>query len=161
MNDRFIYACVSCEKPDRHGERVQMSALKASRKHFLKFGNIDINHLTFPSKTPELKAALAFEIGIPVDVRFFKDQTWVKIQLYTGSGPTAEYAELFWSTLTEQTPPRRWYASIGGQYVKPLKTNRVIEVSKVIWNNVGLTQTPVNQHLPPITLTPPPVFKTK
>jgi len=48
-----------------------------------------------------------YEIGKPVSV-ITAPTIIVKAELYRGSGPVAEQANLVWSSMTELTPPILW-----------------------------------------------------
>ena len=158
--ERFIYFEASNEKVDQQNEKVMAKALEESADHYLKFGNVDIDHYTLLGKpnpargyagipNPEL-----YEIGRPVDVRIEGRRTFVKAQLYKGDNDLAANANMVWDSMTVLSPPRRWYPSVGGAVlaksvqIDPETKNKVAVIEKVRWSNVALSRTPVNQNLP-------------
>lgn len=152
--ERFIYFEASNEGVDQQGERVLAKALEESASHFLKFGNIDIDHYTILGPRMGLPNPMSYEVGRPVDVAIRGERTFVKAQLYTGHGELARNANMVWESMTQIDPPARWYPSVGGSVLAksvqldPLTKNKVGVVTKVRWTNVALSRTPVNQHLP-------------
>lgn len=157
---RFIYFEASNEGVDQQGERVLAKALAESTDFFLKFGNIDIDHYTILGPKIGMKDAMSYEIGRPVAVDVKGEKTFVKAELYQGSGPLAEQANMVWESMTQLNPPARWYPSVGGAVlaksiqIDPDTKNKVAVIDRVRWSNVGLSRTPVNQHLPCATATP-------
>lgn len=154
---RFIYFEASNEGVDQQGERVLAAALKDSKDHFLKFGNIDIDHFTMIGPRSGIPDYQSYEIGQPVDVQFRGERTFVKARLYEGNTPLASRANEVWESMTALNPPAKWYPSVGGailgksQQVDPNTGDKVTLIEKVRWTNVGLSRTPVNQHLPTAT----------
>jgi hypothetical protein len=157
---RFIYFEASNEGVDQQGERVLAKALAESTDFFLKFGNIDIDHYTILGPKIGMKDAMSYEVGRPVAVDVKGEKTFVKAELYQGSGPLAEQANMVWESMTQLNPPARWYPSVGGAVlaksiqIDPDTKNKVAVIDRVRWSNVGLSRTPVNQHLPCATATP-------
>lgn len=157
---RFIYFEASNEGVDQQGERVLAKALAESTDFFLKFGNIDIDHYTILGPKIGMKDAMSYEIGRPVAVDVKGEKTFVKAELYQGNGPLAEQANMVWESMTQLNPPARWYPSVGGAVlaksiqIDPDTKNKVAVIDRVRWSNVGLSRTPVNQHLPCATATP-------
>lgn len=154
---RFIYFEASNEGVDQQGERVLASALKESKDHFLKFGNIDIDHYTMVGPRAGIPDYQSYEIGQPVDVAFRGERTFVKARLYEGNTPLAARANEVWESMTALNPPAKWYPSVGGailgksEALDPKTGDKVTLIEKVRWTNVGLSRTPVNQHLPTAT----------
>lgn len=161
-DQRFIYLEASREARDQQNELVLAKALEESADHYLKFGNIDIDHKSMPSvakmhgiETPEL-----WEVGTPVDVRVDGVSTFVKALLYSGDTPLAAKANMVWDSMTRLNPPRKWYPSVGGKVLaKSLKLDpdtgdKLGVVSKVRWTNVAISQHPVNQHVGGIATIP-------
>lgn len=159
---RYIFLEASNEGLDQTNEKIMCKALAESTDLFLKFGNIDIDHFTVIGQKlgMSLKEAKSYEIGRPVDVKIDGSTTFVKAQLYEGSGPMAENANMVWESMTMINPPQRWYPSVGGailaksQQVDPETQQKVTMVDKVRWTNIALSQTPVNQHLRTASLSP-------
>lgn len=157
---RYIYFEASNEGVDQQGERVLAKALSDSADFFLKFGNIDIDHYTILGPKIGMANAMSYEIGRPVDVAIRGEKTFVKAELYQGTGPLAEQANMVWESMTALNPPARWYPSVGGavlaksMQIDPDTKNKVAVIDKVRWSNVGLSRTPVNQHLPAATALP-------
>lgn len=155
---RIIYFEASNEGIDQQGERVLAKALAESAAIYKAHGNIDIDHLSLLRKNQQ--EGIEAEIGFPVDVVINDRRTFVKAQLFAGNGPLARNANMVWSSLTEISPPARWYPSVGGsvlaksQEVDPDTNQRVTVVSKVRWTNVALSRTPVNQNLGQVSTLP-------
>lgn len=112
--ERYIYFEASNEGVDQQGERVLAKALDESAQHFLKFGNIDIDHYTILGPRMGLANHMSYEVGRPVDVTIRGERTFVKAQLYKGSGDLARNANMVWESMTQLNPPARWYPSVGG-----------------------------------------------
>ncbi|MCK7579889.1 MAG: hypothetical protein MZV65_32130 [Chromatiales bacterium] len=79
-------------------------SLAESADHFLRYGNLDLDHRTLiaprgPGDNPYL-----WEIGRPVDARIDGSATFVKAVLYQGDGPMAENASTVWASLTRINP---------------------------------------------------------
>jgi hypothetical protein len=173
---RFIYIEASNEVEDQQDETVLQKALKDSSDWFLQYGNLDIDHYTLIGKPNPGKNATAttpaipghpgipgcelFEIGRPVDVRFEGKKTFVKGLVCTGEGLASEKANEFWSSLTDISPPSRWYPSVGGHVmdraieIDPSTKTRKAYVTKVRWSNIGFSKTPVNQAVPTVATIP-------
>jgi len=160
--ERFVYLEASREAKDQQNEIVLTKALGDSAEHFLKFGNLDIDHKSMPSVArrygidqPEL-----WEVGVPVDVKFRDGSTFVKAKLFSGDTPLASRANMVWDSMTRLNPPKRWYPSVGGAVmaksirIDPKTGDRVAVVSKVRWTNLAISQQPVNQHVGGISTVP-------
>lgn len=150
---RFVYFEASNEGLDQQGEIVAAKALADSADYFLRYGNVDIDHYTLIGPKLGIPDYPLYEIGRPVDVRQDGGRTFVKAEIYSGSGPAAERANQFWSSLTGITPPARWYPSVGGKVlakaieIDPKTKLRKALIKKVRWYNIGVSKTPVNQHV--------------
>lgn len=156
---RIVYFEASNEGLDQQGEVIAAKALAESAEYFKRYGNIDIDHYTLIGK-PNAEQGRAgipgcelYEIGRPIDVRQKGGTTFVKAEIYSGFGPAAQRANDFWSSVTELNPPQRWYPSVGGSVLaKSIELDsktglRKAIVKKVRWNNIGVSKTPVNQHV--------------
>lgn len=159
-DDRFVYFEASNEAVDQQGEVVLAKALAESAAYYLKFGNLDIDHYTQIGARMGIPNYELFEIGRPIDVRVSSGSTFVKAQVYRGEGPAAEQANGFWSSVTDLTPPKRWFPSVGGKVISKAvaidpdtKAKRAI-IEKVRWTNVGLSRTPVNSNLAQVSTVP-------
>lgn len=164
--DRFIYFEASNEKLDQQGETVLAKALAESTDHYLKFGNVDLDHYSLLGKPNPAKgwAGLPnpeqYEVGRPVQVRIDGSRTFVKAQLYAGDSDLARNANMVWDSMTKLNPPARWYPSVGGAVLSkslrldPKTGAKTGVVDKVRWTNVALSRTPVNQHLPSAQVMP-------
>ncbi len=156
---RFIYLEASSEGIDQQNERVLAKALAESSDNFLKFGNVDIDHLTILGKPNPQKGWSGipnpeqYEIGHPTQVRIEGGKTFVKAELYSGTGDLAKNANMVWDSMTKLSPPARWYPSVGGAvlsksiHIDPKTKDKVAIVEKVRWTNIGLSRTPVNPDL--------------
>lgn len=158
--NRFIYLEASNEVLDQQNEIILAKALEDSASYFLKFGNLDIDHYTQIGAKAGIPNYELYEIGRPVDVTVKDGTTFVKGQISSGSGPAAEKANAFWSSLTELNPPARWYPSVGGAVIEKsvvidpdTKAKRAV-IKKVRWSNIGFSKTPVNANLATVSTVP-------
>lgn len=158
--DRFIYIEASNEALDQQGEVVLAKALQSSADYYLKFGNLDLDHYTQVGARQGIPNYELYEIGRPVDVRSRDGKTFVKGQVYAGAGVAAERANNFWSSITELSPPQRWYPSVGGAVVHksvsidPKTGVKRGLIDKVRWTNIGFSKTPVNPDLATVSTVP-------
>jgi hypothetical protein len=149
---RFVYFEATNEGVDQQGEAILAKALGESRDYFLRYGNVDIDHYTKIGPRLGIPNHLSYEIGLPVEVRQNGNSTFVKSEIYSGEGPAAEHANEFWASL-QLTPPHRWYPSVGGQSlnkaieIDPKTKDRKVMIRKLRWFNIGMSKTPVNQHV--------------
>lgn len=152
---RFLYIEPSTEDRDGQKEVIEQDALAKSSDHFLKFGNIDLEHKTLIGTrlglTPE--ESRLYEIGHPVDVKT-TPHILVKAELYRGEGETAKWANFVWKSQTEQMPPRRLYPSVGGRYLDRRCGPKGCVVKAVVWNNIGLAPEPVNTAVKAVSIVP-------
>lgn len=156
---RIVYFEASNEGVDQQDEVIAAKALADSAEYFKRYGNIDIDHYTLIGKPdaqqgrPGIPGCELFEIGRPIDVRQTGKTTFVKAEIYQGEGDAAKRANDFWSSITDVNPPQRWYPSVGGSVLaKSIEVDkktglRKAMVSKVRWTNIGVSKTPVNQHV--------------
>lgn len=160
--ERFIYVEASNESLDQQNEIVLAKALADSVDYFLKFGNLDIDHVSQIGAMRGIPDYTLYEIGRPVDARIDDrgKATFVKGQIYAGEGNVAEKANQFWDSLTKLNPPARWYPSVGGSVLSKAveidaktKTKRTV-VEKVRWCNLGFSKTPVNPAVPTVSTVP-------
>lgn len=156
--ERFVYFEASNEAVDQQGETVLAKALKESSPYYLKYGNIDLDHITQLGARSGLSDYHFFEVGRPVEVEVSRRRTFVKGMIFRGQGKAAEKANAFWSSITGISPPQRWYPSIGGSVmakaVVPGANGKATQISRVRWTNVGLSKTPVNQDVPEVSCIP-------
>lgn len=156
---RYLYIEASNEAVDYQGEIVLARALAESADYYLRYGNVDLDHVTVvgPKRGPANYPL--YEIGRPVDVKARADKTMVKAELFRGDTPAAENANLVWDSVTKLHPPQRWYPSVGGavlaksQEVGKDGAKRTV-VSRVRWVNIGLSKTPVNLDVPTVSTVP-------
>lgn len=150
---RFIYFEASNEGNDQQNEVVLAKALNDSRDIYLRHGNVDVDHFTQIGARLGIPDYPFYEIGQPVEVGQRGGATFVKSELYRGTTKAAEMANTVWSSMTELNPPQRWYPSVGGAVLQksvetdPKTQARRAVIAKVRWTNVGLSKTPVNQHV--------------
>jgi hypothetical protein len=162
--ERFIYIEASNEGVDQQGEIVLSKALADSADFYRKYGNVDLDHFTILGPKAGIQNPMQYEIGKPVDVRIERKRTFVKAQLYTGQSDLARNANMVWESMTQITPPARWYPSVGGLVQEKTaefdaeSQTRVMVIKKVRWTNIGMSRTPVNQHVPTATAAPMGVF---
>lgn len=153
--ERFIYLEASREGTDQQNDFILAKALEESAPHFLKFGNLDIDHKSMPSvaKNHGIEDPEAWEIGRPDEVRVDGGSVFVKARLFSGDTPLAAKANMVWESMTKLNPPARWYASVGGAIlarkdgVDPLARSKVSFVTQVRWSNLAISRQPVNQHV--------------
>ena len=151
---RLVFMEVSNEHLDQQGEKVLAQALAESAALFKAHGNIDIDHATQLRERGGFRDWMHYEIGRPVEVNIDGARTFVKAQLYQGETELARNAHFVWESLTQLNPPARWYPSVGGAVLEkamefdPDAQAKVAVIKKVRWTNVGLSRTPVNQHVP-------------
>jgi hypothetical protein len=163
-SDRVLYMEASNERVDLQGEKVLAKSLQDSSEHFLRYGNIDLDHRTLLAPAQAGDNPYRWEIGHPVAVSSEGGRTLVKALLYQGEGPMAENANLVWESLTRLSPPARWYPSVGGQVLErgtetdPLTKAAVPVIRRVRWTNIGLSRTPVNSAVSPVSTIPVEVF---
>ena len=158
--ERFIYLEASNEALDQQNEVVLAKALEASASYYLQYGNIDLDHLTQVGAKAGIPDYNLYEIGRPVDVRVDGTRTFVKGQVFSGSGPAADKANQFWNSITGVNPPQRWYPSVGGAVLEkatdidPETHGKRSLVTKVRWTNIGMSKTPVNSAVPTASTIP-------
>lgn len=158
--ERFLYMEASNEDPDHQHEVVLQKALEDSASYFLRHGNIDLSHYTLLGPKAGIANHYEYEIGKPVDVRVQGDRTFVKAQLYKGDSAMARNANMVWDSLTKQSPPARWYPSVGGAVlaksvrIDPDTKAKVGVVERVRWSNIALDRMPVNKTVPEISTLP-------
>lgn len=153
--ERFLYLEASREGADQHNEIVLAKALEDSAGHFLKFGNIDIDHKSMPAVANSYGIAdpESWEVGVPEEVQVSGGSVFVKARLFKGDTPLAERANMVWDSLTKLSPPARWYASVGGatlaksQGIDPKTKSKVNYIQRVRWSNLAISRQPVNQHV--------------
>lgn len=157
---RYVYIEASDETVDAQGEIVLQKALSESSKYFEKYGNLDIDHITMIGARAGIPNYSMFEIGVPISVSFNGDKTLVKGEIASGTGQAADKANQFWASMTERTPPAKWYPSVGGAVIErdvitePGTNLRKAIIKKVRWSNIGFSRTPVNQNVPTVSTTP-------
>lgn len=157
---RLVYIEASNEAVDYQGEVVLAKALKESADYYLRYGNLDLDHYTQIGAKQGIPNYELYEIGRPVDVQVRDGKTFVKGQVYSGTGPAAERANGFWSSLVDLSPPARWYPSVGGKVISKsvsidpaTKAKRAV-ISGVRWTNIGFSKTPVNLSVGPVSTVP-------
>lgn len=157
---RFVYIEASNEAVDYQNEVVLSKALSDSADYYLRYGNLDLDHYTQIGAKQGIPNYELYEIGRPVDVRARDGKTFVKGQIYSGTGPAAERANGFWSSLVDLNPPARWYPSVGGKVITKsvaidpaTKAKRAV-ISAVRWTNIGFSKTPVNLSVGPVSTVP-------
>lgn len=152
---RFIYFEAAKEARDQQNEIVLAKALEESADHYIRYGNVDIDHKSMApvAKMHGIERPELWEIGTPVDVRFDGVSTFVKAELFQGDTTLAENANMVWDGMTKLSPPRKYYPSVGGKILaKSVRLDqktgdKVGVVSGVRWTNVAISQHPVNQHV--------------
>ena len=159
---RVIYIEASNEAVDHQGEVVMAKALADSADYYLRHGNLDIDHYTLIGPRMGIRESNLYEIGRPLEVKARDGKTFVKGVIYSGTGPAAEQANNFWSSLTDINPPQRWYPSVGGAIpaggkvveFDPDTQKRRVMVKATRWTNIGFSKTPVNPAVPTVSTVP-------
>ncbi len=159
---RFVYVEASNESKDFQNEVILAKALKESAPYYLRYGNLDLDHVTQIGRKSGVADYHFYEIGRPVDVRVGENTTFVKGEIYAGDGPSSERANLFWDSITRTDPPQRWYPSVGGQVLDAEPRidddGKTRVITKVRWSNIGFSKTPVNLKVPEVSAMPIGVF---
>ncbi|MBE0436590.1 MAG: hypothetical protein IBX56_12385 [Methylomicrobium sp.] len=161
---RFLYFEASNEDRDIANEIVLQKALEESADYYLRHGNVDLSHYTILGPRSGLDNFLEYEVGKPVAVRVDGSRTFVKAELYQGESPMAQRASMVWDSLTKQSPPSRWYPSVGGSVlsksikIDPATGEKLAVIDKVRWNNVALDRCPVSKTVPEVSTMPTGVF---
>lgn len=161
-DERFIYFEPSNENWDLQGERILQKGLAKSAVHYEKFGNVDIGHFTLPGMSEVAKSygyenpKLA-EIGHPVMVKV-EPAIVVKAVLYRGDTEVAKAANEVWASMTEVSPSKRWYPSVGGMSGAKTCTTEGCTITAPRWTNTGIWHEPVNPTVKSVTTMPFEVF---
>jgi hypothetical protein len=157
---RIVYVEASNEARDFQQEVILAKALTDSAAYYLRYGNLDIDHITVVGPTRGIPNFSLFEIGRPIEVSDTPGKVFVKGLISEGTGRVAEAANLFWDSLTKLSPPQRWYPSVAGAVIDRDKSidpetgqSRNI-VKSVRWTNIGFSKTPVNLAVPTVSTVP-------
>jgi hypothetical protein len=157
---RVVYMEASTEVRDLQGEKVLLSALEASIPYFLKYGRIDLDHASVLGQIRGNRVnPYAFEIGKPLDVRIKDGSVWVKAAIFSATGDNrfTEAADIFWDSL-QTNPPVTWFPSIAGEVYSEEATvqdgKATQEIRGLRWHSIGLSRTPVNPKVAPVTTVP-------
>ena len=159
---RVLYMEASTELRDLQNELVLVNALKRSIPYFLKFGRIDLDHASVTGRIRGTSVnPYAYEIGKPLDARVDGSSIYVKCGIWSSTDKTnrfTEAADLFWDSL-QTSPPVAWYPSVAGDvYAEGPSTdadgNPVQEIRGLRWHSIGLSRTPVNPHVSPVSTMP-------
>jgi hypothetical protein len=157
---RFLFMEASNEGLDQTNEVVLAKALAEQAGFYKRYGNLDLDHFTVIGAKAGIPDYLSYEIGKPVDVAQRDGATFVKAEIFTGSGPMAEKANMVWDSIYKLKPAQRWYPSVGGAVlakslaIDPANGAKRTLITKVRWTNIGLSKTPANQHVPTASLVP-------
>ncbi|WP_293371590.1 hypothetical protein [Nevskia sp.] len=155
---RIVYVEASNEGLDQQNEVVLAKALSESADYYMKFGNLDLDHITQVGAKAGVPDYHFFEIGQPEQVEVSGKRTFVKGLIYQGEGPAAQRANEFWDSLTGTNPPQRWYPSIGGEVLEKSSdigpNGKRALIRRVRWTNIGFSKTPVNAEVPTVSAMP-------
>ena len=161
---RLLFIEASNEDVDHQNEIVLQKALQDSADYYLRHGNIDLSHYSLLGPKTGIANFMEFEIGKPISVNVDGQRTFVKAELYRGDSPMARNAGMVWDSITKQSPPSRWYPSVGGSVlaksirIDPDTSEKVAVIEKVRWNNIALDRCPVNRTVPEVSTVPVGVF---
>lgn len=161
-DERFIYFEPSNENWDMQGERILQAGLAKSAAHYEKFGNVDIGHFTLQGMGDVAKAygyedPRLSEIGYPVMVKT-SPSIVVKAAIYRGEGALAKAANEVWASMTEISPAKRWYPSVGGQTGDKECGPEGCTIKAPRWTNTGIWHEPVNTTVKSVSTMPFEVF---
>ncbi|MDR1046512.1 MAG: hypothetical protein LBL64_01950 [Treponema sp.] len=150
-NGNFIFE-VEASNPgtDLQNQIVLQEALLESRDHFLTNGVISLDHLHKRRKPDgSTETDLSMVIGEPLEVRTEGKKTIVKGKLYHTNEHAQEIVKLLKAKST------RVKASVGGIWPKVVKDAKtgVEKIVHVLWNDLALTFSPVNDNVSPAYLT--------
>lgn len=131
---RIIFIEASNENIDVENEITFRKALEREKDSFLREGILSWDH-----KSKQLYNPL-YQIGEPLDIKFTDDnKTLVKGFLYTEN----KIASAVWDNLRSGT--KRIGASVGGYVLKKsTRPDGVNEIQRVVFDEVALTNNPVN-----------------
>lgn len=165
---RYLFLEASNEGRDQQAEVVMAKALADSASFYQRYGNLDLDHFTQIGAKLGIPDYPTYEIGRPVEVKQSGAATFVKCELFRpvageALSPMVEKANMVWDSLTKIRPAQRWYPSVGGAVLhKSIGVNasgeRTVLIDKVRWTNIGLSKTPVNQHVPEGSVIPMEIF---
>lgn len=163
---RFVYFETSREGViDRQGEDIAAAALWASKDVFLTQGNLDINHWSWLGNPYGTEARPEFVVGLPKDVKRQGKSIYVKGEIFSNLTPPPEgsaghWADWFWHSVTQMTPPQRWFPSVfgsirpGGARLEKRGGKTIRFITAVEWFSVGFAQRAQHGGLPPIETAP-------
>lgn len=157
---RVLYFEASNEDRDHQDEVVLQKALAESSDYYLRHGNLDLDHFSIMGPKSGIPDYMTYEIGKPSAVQVNGKSTFVKAELYRGDSPMAKNANMVWDSITKQSPPSRWFPSVGGAVlaksvkIDPKTHERIAVIERVRWNNVALSRTPVNKTVPTVSTAP-------
>jgi hypothetical protein len=164
QGQRILYMEASNEIRDLQGEKILLGALEESIPYFLKYGRIDLDHASVAKEIRGQRVnPYAFEIGRPLDAKVAEGSVWVKAAIFSSSDRSGaqnrftEAADLFWDSLHTQ-PPVIWYPSVAGDVYDDYQTvedgKPTVAVRKMRWHSIGLSRTPVNHGVQPVSTMP-------
>lgn len=167
--ERVIYMEAANEARDIQSERVLVQALRDSADYFLRFGRIDLDHATMSQCIRDMQLdptnPYAREIGRPLAVKFGETEkgptVFVKAGIFsakTKGNTFTKAADWFWDSL-QTAPPPLWYPSVAGTVYEEAPTvdadrRRTNVLRRLRWHSIGLSRTPVNSTLGPLSTTP-------
>jgi len=158
---RVIYFETSREGvTDREGEDIAADALWNSRNLFLEQGDLDISHWSKLGNPPGSGARPEYIVGVPLEVERAGPSIFVKGEIFNPTSPPPEgsqghYANMLWHSLTEQSPPGRWYPSVFGFIAGDSKRGDGAYLDgRIEWTSVGFAQRAQHPELPAVNTTP-------
>lgn len=144
---------------DRQGEDIAQEALWRCRERFIRDGNLDINHFSWLGNPYGSGQRPEYVIGHPIDVERKGKSIYVRGEVFSNlspppAGSNGAWADWFWHSLTQMSPPMRWYASVFGTILESeyhMKNGRQLRyITAVDWFSVGFAQRPQHPELTPV-----------
>jgi uncharacterized protein YegP (UPF0339 family) len=149
-NGNYIFEVeASNQNMDLQNQVVLQRALLESKDHFLSNGVISLDH-QHRRKEPDgsVRTDLSMVIGEPIEVRTEGAKTIVKGKLYHTNEHAQEIIKLLKAKST------RIKASVGGIFPQVVKDSKqgIEKITRVLWNDLALTFSPVNSTVSPAYL---------
>jgi len=158
---RMIECEVSNEEPDLEGDVIEQKALLDSADEFIKYGNIDIDHISELGFRVGIKDPSSYIIGRPREVTDLGNKrTGIVGEIMRSQdgtiNPTQNKYDEVWKSL-QADPPVMWRASIYGfpeldgvidcSEVSCSSGATRYHITKMQWKSLALTRSPINNAI--------------